>query len=387
MEGGTSTPRKHHLVPKSYLRRWEEGGQLRVTEIDTANSYLTSAAKAARETDYYRFESDDVDPSEIPPMLVETILGAVEAPAVAAIDSLLESKGARPDPAAAAVVARFLGFQQTRGRSYRAQLRDVVRQTHVLQYGHMNEAGVRRMLERGTAASPVDDASVQAAVHFFEELRAGDVEVRPQDAWIMGMGLQHAEMLGHLLIAREWQIVETPNVLVTCDEPLVLVGGPGSSRAEQAGIASAGVILFPLAPNALLAMFRDDIAPVAPEPLLDLLEVADINREILANSSRWGFERPGRRATLGLTVPSSGDPVHLQEGLELVGGPPGAELIRLHQPSRWAAEPSRPWPVERWWTWAAGSAVDSAHAQHASQVAVAKARAAWEARGEKWPGD
>src|SRR4051794_4521934 len=31
---GGSAARKHHLVPASYLRRWEEDGQLRVTVID-----------------------------------------------------------------------------------------------------------------------------------------------------------------------------------------------------------------------------------------------------------------------------------------------------------------------------------------------------------------
>ena len=41
-----SAPRKHHLVPASYLVRWEVEGLLRVTETDTKKSYLNSAENA-----------------------------------------------------------------------------------------------------------------------------------------------------------------------------------------------------------------------------------------------------------------------------------------------------------------------------------------------------
>jgi hypothetical protein len=44
----TSVPRKHHNVPESYLRRWEENGQIRVTEVDVGRDYVTSPGRAAR---------------------------------------------------------------------------------------------------------------------------------------------------------------------------------------------------------------------------------------------------------------------------------------------------------------------------------------------------
>ena len=90
-------------------------------------------------------------------------------------------------------------------------------------------------------------------------------------------------------------------------------------------------------PGALLAMFRQDIAPLGPQPDFDLNDLADINREILANATRWGFERPSRRATLGLKVPPRGDNLQIERGLNLVGGPPDSELIRMSKPTRWAA--------------------------------------------------
>src|SRR4051794_26435246 len=73
-----SAPRKHHLVPASYLRRWAEGGRIRVTQIEEKNSYLAAPEKAARETDYYRIEAPEISPDEVPPLLFETMLGRVE---------------------------------------------------------------------------------------------------------------------------------------------------------------------------------------------------------------------------------------------------------------------------------------------------------------------
>ena len=50
---GQSAPRKHHIVPSSYLDRWAENGHVRVTDINSGHTYVQSPAKAMRETDFY----------------------------------------------------------------------------------------------------------------------------------------------------------------------------------------------------------------------------------------------------------------------------------------------------------------------------------------------
>lgn len=65
---------------------------------------------------------------------------------------------------------------------------------------------------------------------------------------------------------------------------------------------AAAVILFPLAPHALLALFRRG-TEVVPPFKLDHAETAEINREIIANATRWALERSSRKITVGLTVP------------------------------------------------------------------------------------
>ena len=84
-----AAPRKHHLIPASYLVRWEVASKLRVTETSTTTTYRIRD-NAARETDFYRMESDDLDSDEIPPLLFETILSRLEGAAPAVIDLLIE---------------------------------------------------------------------------------------------------------------------------------------------------------------------------------------------------------------------------------------------------------------------------------------------------------
>ena len=47
-------PRKHHVVPASYLTRWARKGAIRVTDLQTRKAYSSSPEKVARRTDYYR---------------------------------------------------------------------------------------------------------------------------------------------------------------------------------------------------------------------------------------------------------------------------------------------------------------------------------------------
>jgi hypothetical protein len=117
-----SAPRKHHLVPASYLRRWADAGAIRVPDVETRHSYPTSPEKAARITDFYRLEADELDPQQMPPLLFESLLSEVEGWAKAIIDELLtQPEELSPDDAAK--FAWFMGFQFTRGSAHRAGIR------------------------------------------------------------------------------------------------------------------------------------------------------------------------------------------------------------------------------------------------------------------------
>ncbi|MGH9066198.1 MAG: DUF4238 domain-containing protein, partial [Acidimicrobiales bacterium] len=55
-----SAPRKHHLVPASYLTRWAANNRIRMTFTADKKSVLTAPTKAARETDFYSLATDGI---------------------------------------------------------------------------------------------------------------------------------------------------------------------------------------------------------------------------------------------------------------------------------------------------------------------------------------
>ncbi|WP_426504445.1 DUF4238 domain-containing protein [Dactylosporangium sp. McL0621] len=301
-----STP----LVPNSYLSRWAERGSIRVTRVDDQHSYTTSPGKAARETDFYRLESPDVDPNEVPPLLMEVMLGDVEGAAKTTIDHMLESRSARLDPEQTAMFAWFPGFQATRGHAYRQTQAHLANELFRLQFGQLTDEGLRQIL--GKRGRPADDAGVAAARQFIDELNAGTARVTEQQAAMAARSAMSAYDVGQQFLNRHWQIYTAPPILITCDEPVVLIGGPDHRRGERGGFASVGVIVFPLAPNAVLAMFRDDRRPAPPWELAHA-ETAELNREILGASARWAFERPTRHFTQPVSVPPAPDPAAFQE--------------------------------------------------------------------------
>ena len=73
-----SAQRRHHIVPAFYLKHWADNGKLLVTNVDEGRSWPATPRRAATESDYYRIESPDLDPDEIPPLLFEVTLSRVE---------------------------------------------------------------------------------------------------------------------------------------------------------------------------------------------------------------------------------------------------------------------------------------------------------------------
>ncbi len=343
-------PRKHHLVPASYLRRWEERGRLRVTEIDGRKSYLTAAAQAARETDFYNLAQDQIDPDDIPPLLMETMLGRLEDPAKLVIDELIDhGRPERVEPRRMLEFVWYLSMQIVRGAAAREELRVIGADLARVQLtGISDEAIARRLRNTGQQVTP---AAIAEHRRFLDDIEHGRVRYLASDAQLVGLAASSAEPLCEHLLFRDWHVYTTPAFLVTGDEPVVLLGGPGHPRGERAGVATAGVILFPLSPTRLLTLFHPDCVPPRPPFALDHIEVLEVNREILAAGTRWAFERPGRRCTVTMPVPPAPKVWCLRDaGVLEAGGGPDGRVFQFARPTRWAASPQpAPWPVARWW--------------------------------------
>jgi hypothetical protein len=337
-------PRKHHIVPGSYLRRWTEGRQLRVTEIDEHKTWITTAEKAARRTDYYSLASDDLEPDQLPPLLAETMLSDIESLGKVSIDALL-SEGiqglSREDRSNLAI---FLGFQFMRGESTRAMIRKITNDAVKLEYGRLKKPGIQRMLkERGLADTP---ERIESVAEFIRDLNDGTVTVGPQNAAEVMQAFQAATRVAEILYERPWEVFKTPPILVTSDEPVVPIGRLGQDRKERAGLSDARLVVFPLSPAHLLVIFRHS-RPIHTVSPLTLSEIAEVNHEILANATRWAFERPNRRTSLALRVPPLPAATEVVE--HQIAGKANTSMIRLFRHSRWArASHPPPWPLQRW---------------------------------------
>lgn len=340
-------PRKHHLVPASYLRRWAEDGKIRVTVVDEGRSYLSAPGSAARETDYYRLDHPDVDPNEIPPLLIETVLSKLEETASVVVGELLRHGDPRQvDFSRLAEFAWHLALSITRGKSFRDESREMLADLYRMQFEKVTDEGIKARLRKYGLEPSLE--AVAEHRQFLDDVIAGDIVPMQPEAQVIAHAAKAAMPLGEHLLKRTWVVYKSPPILVTCDEPVVVIGGPGSPRSERSGVGVAGVVIFPLSPSALLVMFHPAMAPRF-QAKLDHTETAELNREIIAAATRWAFERPSRHITERLRVPPAPVKASLREGpLPQVDGARG-ELYRTYRPSRWVEADTPPWPVERWW--------------------------------------
>jgi hypothetical protein len=141
----------------------------------------------------------------------------------------------------------------------------------------------------------------------------------------------------------------TPRQLVTCDEPVIAIDEDMGSNSGEFGIGNAPIIVYPLAPDFVLALFRHDF-PINlsdREPLTHG-ELLALNQSILGSTYMHGFELPSRRLTTQLYVPPLPQP---GERIVVARRSNGEEIHQLTPGRRrWRGQPHAPRrPVERWW--------------------------------------
>jgi hypothetical protein len=356
LEGSPAAPKGHHYVPSSYLARWAEGGLLRRTDVVEHRDRKMSPKQAGKEKAFYRLESEDLDPASIPPLMFEVLLGKVENWGKPAIDELVKPDG-RLSGDAVARFAVFLAMQATRGVGMREEINWAANAIVQQQFKDISDEGIVAMLNgQGREAT---EAEIAKSREGFDALMAGDLFVRPQKAATVGQAAQMTEQLTEHFLGREWVVFKTSRVLVTSDEPIVGIGGPGCRRDERAGLGVAGVVVYPLDPAHLLAMFRPDVArrlrvrwraDAHALGELDHGDTAEINREIAMAAHRWTFERPTKRVVARMTIPPRPEAGAIEESEPVVEGDTARSLLRFYKPTRWITQPSTPWPVPWWWS-------------------------------------
>jgi hypothetical protein len=344
---GPAEPRNHHVVPRFYLNRWaDESGMIRLTNVTEGprRTKFCSAKTSMRIRDFYRLESPDIDPSDLPTALFELMLGRLEQPASEAIDVLAAGDVVTPD--LKSDLSWFMGFQYVRGKAFRSDSEFLAHQSARIMLSGINDEGIRARLRRSGVEDTEDE--IRRARAFLDDVESESVRITPQKPEFINQAGQMGIILGSILMQREWQVISTCAPLITSDEPVIVIGGPGTSRRRNAGFGRAAVITFPLDPWHLLAMFHPMMDT---DPQGDLLptEVSELNAELAASASTWLVESPARSLTTFAAVPAFSPSPALKRFRPI--GEEGRELIHFFGQSPWYLAPAPPpWPVKRWWT-------------------------------------
>lgn len=250
-------PRKHHLVPDFYLSRWAVDDVLRVHRLDEGESFVTAPKNVARETDYYRVEAPGLDPDLIPPMILETVLSKIEGQGRPAIEILSQMPDAI-DPTTRFDLATFMAFQYCRGHRIRLRIAAMENELLKLRAEHEDRVSIRAaLIAEGVNPTEQDISDVEEAI---KALLKGDLTVAPENVSILGHMFGSSDMIAQLLFERAWVVARTNSSLVTCDEPVLPIGGPGWPRDEYSGAGSAGIVAFPLDSSHVLLALRKDLA-------------------------------------------------------------------------------------------------------------------------------
>lgn len=336
-------PRKHHLVPRFYLERWAVEGRVRVTDLSRGTSYAPSPKQAARQTDFYRLEPGAFRGS---PVWWEVFLSQLEGEASEALRVLDNSQIDALTLEKLGEFYWFVAMQFTRGVAFRENLQWTALQGHVIGYQSSGDEYIKkRLADRGRSA---DTETVAQARDLLLAMIADPLRVPMPNVVKVRESADMAAKLIPYLLQRRAVLYNTPRRLITCDEPLAAIAEEMGADVGDFGIANAPILVFPLSPTRVLALFHPDLPiRLAPDAELTVRETVELNQVLAGNASRLTFEIPTTSYGVKLYVPprpAGGDRQVVQRR------PNGEELHRLIPARRWRRDPAAPTrPVRRWW--------------------------------------
>lgn len=143
--------------------------------------------------------------------------------------------------------------------------------------------------------------------------------------------------LAEFIVKWHWTIYSSESPLLTSDEPVTLIGRPGSDRAEKPGLIHTAAIVFPLSPHRLLVLFPPTGTKSRGPHTLSAGETRQTNTELIACADTTVFEQPGTGTGIvaSIEIPPRGPGKPL---FDRYGNP----AQRYRKPSRWADSPEPP---------------------------------------------
>lgn len=311
------TSKRHHTVPKFYLRGFADGDTLLTVPLPGDRRYKQSVADAAVETNFYALpgheEGDDV---------LERALAEIEAPAAAVIARI--ASGTWPlSPEDRQTLGFFIALQSTRTQAQRRTADSLEAQLARLQIG----VGGRNLFRRQLKEADPNVTFETVERMWTEAIRPEGPPIRLTNAAFAEQMITTATHVLPYLVGRPWTLVRFDRrSLVTSDHPVSLVAPSDASPWEGVGYGTAAGITMPLTRKLGLVMgdpliFAEHITidRVAAGELDAVLTLGStqmerfFNQHTVSFASKWVFLHPDDERFLPHPLPGP-NPVQMEMG-------------------------------------------------------------------------
>ncbi len=296
----SSEPRRHHLVPQWYLKRFAtRKDKIGVLDLGAQKRYLASVRNAGAEVGFY-----DVDVEGVARDAVEQLLGRIEAPASGATMKLATGGPTTLSTKERADVALFIATQFLRGadrRDFANAITDAIAKTH---FAGASESTLRDDYARARG----EDFSEEEFLAWRDFIRDTDNYRISEKGVVAQLIVEHTvPYAAFLSLEYSWTVVRFPlPVLITCDVPVGLWRPPGEPPWMGVGMATAEEVRVPLDPSHVLILQSKHGSGLArPEGLY--LGGGDVYsavvKGILGWTYRWVFIHPTNPLFETLEIP------------------------------------------------------------------------------------
>lgn len=293
-------PRRHHLVPQFYLKRFAREDLIEVVSRDDFEKFFrTSPLNALVERDFYMMESSINGPD--PWVESELFAKQIEEKASRALRRVIDERIPLAREGLRSALALFIVFQFCRGQATRQPMVEAHKATARLMAEMMTPEQARRTI-REVEGRDASDEEVASLLEFAKNPDGYRVDITHQNNLHIRF-LADIAPLAEPLFTRSWQVLEFEEpLLITGDEPVGLVGStlePG----ERLGILTASKVVFPTDPHHAIVISRREQRAQCPRDA-GTPEMANIiNRHIAFRAHKHIVRAPGTDPLRGLVLP------------------------------------------------------------------------------------
>jgi hypothetical protein len=334
----TAVGKRHHYVPQVYLRRWGgTDGKVRLTKTANGDSYIQPPEDIAKRTNLSTITADDLEP-DFPSRWLEKHMSRIESDAAEWLGTLGDLPAGRvTDRSLIADLAVYVVLQDQ--RTLRKHDQELRLEDALNRFGRAEVLSPILpfvcLVNRIPYSPNRHDASLQQLLN--QPLISSERKARALESAI---GVRRNQAVTHFAAQRTWWLIESESPLLTCDEPVVYVGGAVRPRWRTPSWPTSPIVLFPVGPHRLAVLTTAGL-DLHPPYELDAAEAAQVNFEAVAASNEFCFERPDTSVAASIRVPPwpDHDPESATTFLEAVIAP-----------NRWHEGEGPPWAVPRWYS-------------------------------------